>query len=261
MESDVTEDVWVEPEAPPPESEAPSPEPEGNVGASDIPSGEQGAGQTAEPPSDVDPDPPAPAGPEAASEHDAPEQPAEPLLAPADFELEPARVQRSGGWLAGALVLVLVLAGQMINHYRGTLATMPSIGPKVRAAYGVLGIPIVPLWNVRDYEARQLGATVSGSSPREIRVRASIANRGRWPLPLPLLRVSLQDRYGRTIAARDVPPREYLPGPSAGSSMLPAGRRIDATVAFVNPGPQAVGFEIDACLREGTAVVCAHGPH
>ena len=180
---------------------------------------------------------------------------------PADFELEPARERRSGGWFLGALLLVFLLAGQLINQYRGTLATLPSIGPTVRAFYGVLGIPVVPRWKVRAYEARQLGATVSGSTPRQITVRASIANRGRWPLPLPLLRVTLQDRYGRTIAARDVPPHDYLsPAPGA-SAMLPPGGRVDATVTFVNPGPQATGFEIDACLREGASVVCAHGTH
>lgn len=183
------------------------------------------------------------------------------LTPPADFELEPARERRSRGWFLGALLLVLLLAGQLINQYRGTLATLPSIGPTVRTFYGVLGIPVVPRWNVRGYEARQLGATVSGSTPRRITVQASIANRGRWPLPLPLLRVTLQDRYGRTIAARDVPPHGYLSPAPVASAMLPPGGRVDATVTFVNPGPQAIGFEIDACLREGASVVCAHGTH
>lgn len=180
--------------------------------------------------------------------------------APGDFEFEPTNEHRSRGWWAGVLVLALLLAGQVVNHYRGTLATMPSVGATVRAVYGALGIPIVPLWNVRAYRARQLGATVRGSNPHQISVRASIVNRGSWPLPLPLLRVTLQDRYGRTIATRDVPPRDYLPPSAPSTAMLPPGRRIDATVAFVNPGPQAVGFEIDACLRESATVVCAHGP-
>ncbi len=187
----------------------------------------------------------------------------EPSLAdepPHEFQLEtPPR--HTGAWFAGALVLLLILAGQAVNHYRGVLATMPSVGAKILAAYGALGIPIVPLWNVHAYQARQLGATVSGSDPHQITVRASVANHGSWPLPLPLLRVSLQDRYGRTIAARDVRPSDYLTRGSSGTSMMAPGARIDATVVFVNPGTQAVGFEIDACLREGSHVVCAHGAH
>jgi hypothetical protein len=36
---------------------------------------------------------------------------------------------------------------------------------------------------------------------------------------------------------------------------------VDATMVFVDPGPQAVGFEIDACLRQRSGeVACAHGP-
>ena len=187
----------------------------------------------------------------------------EPSLAeepPHEFQLETPQ-RHTGAWFAGALVLLLVLAGQAVNHYRGVLATMPSVGSKLLAVYGALGIPVVPLWNVHAYQARQLGATVSGSDPHQITVRASVANDGPWPLPLPLLRVTLQDRYGRTIAARDVRPSDYLTRSSSGASMLASGERIDATVAFVNPGSQAVGFEIDACLREGSRVVCAHGAH
>lgn len=256
------EDVWIQPESSATslsddtiEAEAISqpdePEPEGPQ------------------PADV----PAPATPTPAAEPSADERHAhdvllEELAEPAgsrasrEFEFdEPAGESRRGPWFVAALVLALVLVGQIVNHYRGTLATMPSVGPSVRAVYGALGIPIVPLWNVRAYQARQLGATVSDNDPHQITVRASIANQGHWPLPLPLLRVTLQDRYGRTIAARDVPPRDYLPASSSPSAMLAPGGRIDATVGFVNPGPQAIGFEIDACLRESASVVCAHGPH
>ena len=184
---------------------------------------------------------------------------ATPEKPPAEFHLEPAQERRTGAWLAGALVLLLALAGQALNHYRATLATMPSVGPKLLDVYGALGIPVVPRWNVHAYQARQLGATVSGSNAHQITVRASIANHGSWPLPLPLLRVTLQDRYGRLIAARDVPPRDYLPQGADATAMLAGGTRVDATVTFVSPGPQAIGFEIDACLREGSRVVCAHG--
>jgi hypothetical protein len=85
--------------------------------------------------------------------------------------------------------------------------------------------------------------------------------------------VTLQDRFGNRIAARDVPPRDYLPSSVAPGLLLAAGSRVDATLVFVDPGPQAVGFEIDACLplagahtpaRAGLSqtaeVACAHGP-
>jgi hypothetical protein len=41
--------------------------------------------------------------------------------------------------------------------------------------------------------------------------------------------------------------------------MLAAGRRIDAEVVIVDPGKDAVGFEIDVCLRDDERrVSCAN---
>ena len=254
---------WIEPErepqwTPEPAVEAPSQPPAAEAQAPPAPQhGDEGdVLQMPQPPIATLDEPLTAEGPHeaAASEPSLAEEP------PHEFQLETPQ-RHTGAWFAGALVLLLVLAGQAVNHYRGILATMPSVGAKLLAVYGVLGIPVVPRWNVHAYQARQLGATVSGSDPHQITVRASVANDGPWPLPLPLLRVTLQDRYGRTIAARDVRPSDYLTRGSSGASMLTSGERIDATVAFVNPGSQAVGFEIDACLREGNRVVCAHGAH
>ena len=174
------------------------------------------------------------------------------------FALEPEHPGASIGWAAGAVALGLLLALQIVNHYRDALATLPSVAGPLRRVYGVLGMDLTPQWDVRAYDARQLGATVSGTNPREITVRASIANLAHWAQPLPLLRVTLQDRFGRAIAARDVAPRNYLPSVPA-PSLLPPGGRVDARVAFLSPGPRVVGFEIDACLPERGTVVCAHG--
>jgi len=54
-------------------------------------------------------------------------------------------------------------------------------------------------------------------------------------------------------------PRAYLVGAPAADALLPAGERVDAQMAFVDPGRDAVGFEIDACLPSLTAQVhCAN---
>ncbi len=71
--------------------------------------------------------------------------------------------------------------------------------------------------------------------------------------------MTLQDRFGNRIAARDVPPKAYLPSAIPASSFLSAGQRIDAEMAFVDPGTNAVGFEIDACLpAPGGSIACAN---
>lgn len=176
------------------------------------------------------------------------------------FELASARPRAGLAWTLGAGALTIALALQVANHYRDALAANPSLMGPLSAVYSALGVKLAPRWNIHAYDVRQLGASVSGATAGEIVVRASVKNSASRAQPLPLLRVTLQDRFGNRIAARDVPPGDYLPSPAAPGSLLAAGGRVDATMVFVDPGPQAVGFEIDACLRQQSGeVACAHG--
>ena len=183
------------------------------------------------------------------------EQPEEAL------ELQARPPAASLAWRLGAGALAIALALQIVNHYRDALAAHPALSGPLSTIYSALGVKLAPRWNIHAYDVRQLGASVAGVAAGEIVVRASVKNSANRAQPLPLLRVTLQDRFGNRIAARDVQPHDYLPSSIAPGSLLAAGSRVDATMVFVDPGPQAVGFEIDACLRQRTGeVACAHEP-
>ncbi len=197
----------------------------------------------------------APEAPEAQQTNTPPDQGEIP------FGLHGRRARAGLAWTIGAAALVIALALQIVNHYRDALAANPALSAPLNAVYSALGVKLAPHWNIHAYDVRQLGASVAGAASGKIIVRASVKNSASRAQPLPLLRVTLQDRFGNRIAARDVPPSDYLPSPGASSALLAAGGRVDATMVFVDPGPQAVGFEIDACLRQRSgAVACAHGP-
>jgi predicted Zn finger-like uncharacterized protein len=169
--------------------------------------------------------------------------------------------RESAPWTIGAAVLLVVLAAQAVNHSRDALATHARLSRPLTALYAALGVSLRPHWDLHAYDVRQLGASVDSGSGGEITVRASIRNGGVQPQPLPLLRVTLEDRFGTPLASRDVSPRDYLPGAVPASSFLSVDQRIDAEMAFVDPGSRAVGFEIDACLPTGGgAVACANDP-
>jgi predicted Zn finger-like uncharacterized protein len=162
-------------------------------------------------------------------------------------------------WAAGAALALLVLLAQVVNHNRDELAANPRFSRPLTTLYGSLGVQLMPHWDLRAYDVRQLGALADPRGSGLITVRASIKNAGRRAQPLPLLRVTLQDRFGNRIAARDVAPRFYVPHTIPDSSYLAGGQRIDAEMGFVDPGANAVGFEIDACLpARGGAVTCAN---
>lgn len=167
---------------------------------------------------------------------------------------EPAHV----GWVVSTGALSVLLALQVLNHHRNDLATSTYLNGPLTALYGAFGVKLVPRWDLNAYDVRQLGASADSARSGEITVRASVKNAAHRPQPLPLLRVTLQDRFGNRIAARDVPPEVYLPGAAGRTVYLSAGQRVDAEMAFVDPGANAVGFEIDACLpAPGGGTACA----
>jgi hypothetical protein len=164
-------------------------------------------------------------------------------------------------WGVGAGTLAILLLAQVVNHYRNDLAATPQFNKPITALYSAFGVHLTPRWDLHAYDVRQLGASVDAENAGEIMVRASVKNGGHQAQPLPLLRVTLQDRFGNRIAARDVPPGSYLPHAIPSASFLSAGQRIDAEMAFVDPGSNAVGFEIDACLpAPAGGVMCANDP-
>ena len=90
-------------------------------------------------------------------------------------------------------------------------------------------------------------------------MRLSLQNESARVQPLPLLRLTLQDRYGNAVATRDLEPREYLPQRAVDQRLLEPDQRIDTELHVIDPGKAAIGFEIDACLRgDGGNIGCAN---
>jgi predicted Zn finger-like uncharacterized protein len=200
---------------------------------------------------------------------------ADPVLAPATYAARATAAPADPGtpeegamlaaralphaWAAGTGLALLLLLGQIVNHYRDRLAADTRFNHALTSLYGAFGVRLAPAWDLRAYDVRQLGASVDSTSNGLITVRASVKNGARQPQPLPLLRVTLEDRFGNRIASRDVAPRFYLPPAVPASSLLASGQRVDAQMGFIDPGASAVGFEIDACLpASGGAVTCAN---
>jgi hypothetical protein len=161
-------------------------------------------------------------------------------------------------WGTAAVALSALFVVQVINHYRNELATSDRLRKPLTSLYSALGVTLVPRWDVGAYEVRQLGALAGAGNSSQLTVRLSVKNGAKSAQPLPYLRVTVQDRFGNRIASRDVPPEVYAPKRAAGT-LLDADQRIDAEVAFVDPGQNAVGFEIDACLpSDGGRMACAN---
>jgi predicted Zn finger-like uncharacterized protein len=187
-----------------------------------------------------------------------------PPTAPSDAAiaaLHGAPVTRRPRWqyLSGVAVLVVALLFQVAHHNRQNLVLSPSLGPLMSAVYGWFGVTLMPRWDLTAYSVTLLGAKTEGAESTRLRVRLSLQNKSMRVQPLPLLRLTLQDRYGNAVATRDLEPQDYLPKRVADLRLLEPDQRIDTEVHVVDPGKAAEGYVIDACLRgEGGSVGCAN---
>ena len=199
----------------------------------------------------------------AAQEEDEAEAPLAPA-ASSDAALEPllkpARpVRPPWQYIAGVALLALVLILQLLHHNRQRLVLSTAVGPLVSTVYGWFGATLTPLWDLTAYSVKQLGAEAEGGEGLRLRVRLSVQNDSERVQPLPLLRLTLQDRFGTAVATRDLEPKEYLPARATDLRLLEPDQRIDVELHVIDPGKAAYGFEIDACLRsENGSIGCAN---
>lgn len=170
----------------------------------------------------------------------------------------PPRAPHKLWWVAASALLALILTVQIVHHYRNDLAARPSWYNGLSRTYGFLGLPLTPNWDLRGYDVRQLGAATNGSNDNAIRVRISLANRTSNEQPYPILRLSLFDRFGKRVAARDLQPADYLHAVPEAGKLMSGGQRVDTEVAVLDPGPDASSFELDVCLAGARGLRCAN---
>jgi hypothetical protein len=110
-------------------------------------------------------------------------------------------------------------------------------------------VSLDPHWDLAAYELVQQGATTDPGDSHVIHVRLSLANHALRAQPLPLVRLTLLDRYGKQLAALDLKPADYWPRGQNPRSFLGHDERIDSDVQVRDPpGADSASFEIDVCL-------------
>lgn len=160
-------------------------------------------------------------------------------------------------WIAAAVLLLLVFIAQVVHTERQSLVQRAGLGPLLAQIYDAIGQPLATPTDLGAYELRQWGAASDPTQQGRLLLRASIVNRAQFAQPFPLLRLALQDRFGATLGIRDIEPADYLPGETA-AKLLGPGERADAEIRIVDPGQEAVGFEMDVCLPVDGGVRCAN---
>ena len=194
---------------------------------------------------------------------------AEPLEVETDLfvaldELPEERQNDRGNlWIAGAAVLFLLLAGQLLHYSRNQLAAHSTFGPMITSAYGLIGQELRGAWDLDQYQINKWVATsdADASGAPSLRITAQITNRGPKAQPHPLVHLELKDRWDETVAGRVFDPGEYLTKADAQDQLMSPGSSVQAELRVVDPGQDAYGFELDVCIRTTSdGMRCANDP-
>jgi len=191
----------------------------------------------------------------------APEPPADTDPADADDEF-PAYTgptarprRRRWPWALGSLMLALILLMQWVHMERDRLAAHPAFGEMVRTSYGQLGQTLYPAWDLQAYDISGLEAIAGGSQADVLDIAARLEFRGNTPAGLPLLRVTITDRWSNVVGQRLISPAEYAQQRAA--TLIAPGAIVPVQVSVRDPGIDAHGFEMDICLQQRRAgLVC-----
>jgi predicted Zn finger-like uncharacterized protein len=179
---------------------------------------------------------PAPQSPAAAP---PPVPPPPPLV-----RTQPVRT-RSSYWVAGCVLMLLLLAGQTLIFYGYDFARQtPALRPIVTALCSPLPCRKLPPIDMRQMD---LVETLVAPHPRfdkALRIKATLVNRAATVQPYPLLEVSLIDSQGQLVARRAYRPREYLSKPETIQQGLPPQVAVNVQLDITSPGAQASGYEV-----------------
>ncbi len=152
------------------------------------------------------------------------------------------------GMVAGALVLLLLLAFQFMHQSREALATIPAFNNAVGPAYRALGKPLTPTWDISGWRIEQTTGSLEDTE-QLLTIYSRIANRSDKALPYPLVHLSLTDRFEDIVGSRVLDPGEYLASNADPRKPVAPGNTFFAVMSIDTPSAEATGFKLNVCYR------------
>ena len=170
----------------------------------------------------------------------------------------PRRKRRSLLWGIGILFLLLVLLAQFVHWQRDTFLQHAVAGPWLERIYSEAGFDLSPPPDLAALKVSRTEVSSHPDHPRALHLTALLENRSENTQTWPDLRVDLQDRWGDTVGARFFAPGEYLRDAAASAHPMSARGRYPVSLSIMDPGSNAVGFQIEPCLAGGSEEAPRH---
>jgi predicted Zn finger-like uncharacterized protein len=177
-------------------------------------------------------------------------EPEPPYLRPEEAlaELDRRSRPRLVLWLGIALFALSAAAVQWVHAERQTLVLHPVLGPRLTEVYRLFGIDLHPDWDPELLRVERTEMVSHPSIPGALYLSGVLSNEAPYALPLPTLRLRMDNRWGDVVAAREFRPADYLASPRDPEARFASGERVALGIQIVDPDPEAVGFRVQVCL-------------
>ena len=147
--------------------------------------------------------------------------------------------------VAAIVVLVIGLLGQSVLFRSYQLANqMPSLSPMLTSLCSALPCRYSGSIDTTKIEVRNRDMRSHPNEKNALLVSTAIVNNATFDQPYPILAIKLFDLSGHTVATRYFKPEEYLESLYSKFLLMESGTPVRITLAVLDPGDDAVNFEI-----------------
>ncbi|MGV0005339.1 MAG: zinc-ribbon and DUF3426 domain-containing protein [Candidatus Porifericomitaceae bacterium WSBS_2022_MAG_OTU9] len=147
-------------------------------------------------------------------------------------------------WLVGVAVLSLLFAVQSLWHYRNSLyVRYPDLIPYARELCWKLPCEPIRQQSLDNIELVNRDVRFHPQYQQTLLVNATILNRSKSYMPLPLMELQVYDTKGEALAWRRFTPEQYMGGDRHLQGM-PPGESIYVVLELAGNVAEADGFEI-----------------
>lgn len=160
---------------------------------------------------------------------------------------EQERKRRSASVLyaVGVPLLVLLLAGQAVYHFRDTVAARwPVMRPALLGLCRLAGCAIEP---VREIDSLSIEASDLQADPAHrglLVLTATLRNRAGWALSYPYVELTLTDARDQTVARRALLPAEYAGGTVDVAGGIPANGEVPIKLFIDASATSQAGYRL-----------------
>jgi predicted Zn finger-like uncharacterized protein len=154
-----------------------------------------------------------------------------------------ARAERTGAWIAGSVMLLLILGGQIAWAERALWIDDARVRAWIDPACTKLGCRLPPRHDAGALELLSRDIRPHPSVPGALIISATVRNDADFAQAFPIVEITLSDLDETRIAMRRFQPRDYVSDPRTIAAGLAPGATTALVFEVADPGKNAVAFE------------------